>query len=228
MANSIENGYITDKNDATKITHFLYTANKQDGLVTLNLAGSKAKSEEYTLKTSDGSKILFEQKNSGETDKSISAPISGTLTKTQDDTSPSGITGIGKKSFANDSALQRIILPKTLITIEEKAFENCAELQVVEMNVVDAAKQLTIQYHAFDGCGKLHTVNLGEAKSIRIEAEAFNGCCALRSIVLPKDCSISDTAFNGCDTEKLCFVVKTGSDAERYAREHDYRYVQQD
>lgn len=50
------------------------------------------------------------------------------------------VSCIGKKSFADDTTLQRIVLPQTLETIEENAFENCKELQIVEMPCSDDVK----------------------------------------------------------------------------------------
>lgn len=148
------------------------------------------------------------------------------------------VSCIGTKSFADDTTLQRIFLPKTLKTIEENAFENCKELQIVEMpgndDVKGAGKEkqpaddkkLTVQYSAFKNCRKLHTVDLSGAQSLRIEAEAFADCDSLRTVVLPKNCSISENAFTGCRPDILCFVAPKDSGAGEYAREHNYGFVE--
>lgn len=148
------------------------------------------------------------------------------------------VSCIGTKSFADDTTLQRIVLPRTLETIEENAFENCKELQIVEMPCSDddekAGKEkqpaddekLTVQYSAFKNCRKLHTVDLRGAQSLHIEAEAFADCDSLRTVVLPENCSISENAFAGCRPDILCFVAPKNSGAEEYAREHNYRFVE--
>lgn len=271
-----------------KITRFLYTTEKTDGLVTLDLTGGQTAPEKYTLEaqaeipevkipvtgteesnisdskmstTWQGSNIdiscekkkITSELKCDATVSPVSVTVSGTLTKDAGGSSSSqNINCIGKKSFADDTTLQRIVLPRTLETIEENAFENCRELQVVEMpgndddentgkekqpadentgnggknNQPAPAEKLTVQYRAFENCRKLHTVDLSGAQSLRIEAEAFAGCDSLRTVVLPENCSISENAFTGCSTDILCFVAPNGSGAGEYAREHNYRFVE--
>lgn len=143
-----------------------------------------------------------------------------------------GISVIGEKTFYNDSTLQRLILPKTLTLIEQSASENSTDLQIVEIEASEEIKKssLYIQYRAFKNCTKLHTVILttqeeSDRRHVNIEAEAFSGCYNLRTIQITGDCNISDSAFDGCDNDKLCFVCKKNSSVEKYAREHGYRYV---
>ena len=153
---------------------------------------------------------------------------------------------ISMHSFANDSTLQRIILPEGLEIIEECAFEKCKELQVIQLDkavdggVNEDEKQsdeqsessendekknlLTLQYHCFKDCQKLHTVDLSLASSLRIEAGAFFGCYALRTVILPKECDISEAAFDSCDKDVLRLGVKANSKSEQFAREHGFRY----
>ena len=140
------------------------------------------------------------------------------------------INDIAAKSFSNDSTLQRIILPKTTMTIEQSAFDNCSELQIVELDSEDDFVLTLIQYQAFKNCSKLHTVLLKtneykDNQMIEIEAEAFSGCYNLRTMQISGEANISDSAFEGCDKDKLCFVCKKNSSVEKYAREHGYRYV---
>lgn len=68
------------------------------------------------------------------TDEFVTLDLTGTQAKAAGGSSSSqNINCIGKKSFADDTTLQRIVLPRTLEIIEENAFENCKELQIVEM-----------------------------------------------------------------------------------------------
>lgn len=131
-----------------KITRFLYATEKTDGLVTLDLTDTQTVPEKYTLEAKaeiPGVKIPVtgtdESEKYNATVSPVSVTISGTLTKDADGLfSPLNINCIGKKSFADDTTLQRIVLPKTLKTIEENAFENCKELQIVEMPCSDDVK----------------------------------------------------------------------------------------
>lgn len=131
-----------------KITRFLYATEKTDGLVTLDLTDTQTVPEKYTLEAKaeiPGVKIPVtgtdESEKYNATVSPVSVTISGTLTKDADGLfSPLNINCIGKKSFADDTTLQRIVLPRTLETIEENAFENCKELQIVEMPGNDDVK----------------------------------------------------------------------------------------
>ena len=132
---------------------------------------------------------------------------------------------IVEKAFSNDTTLQRIILPKTIMTIEQSAFENCSELQIVEKDTEDTESELCIQYRAFKNCQKLHSFVICQTKNVVIESEAFSGCFNLRTVRITGEANISDSAFEGCDKDKLCFVCKKNSSVAKYAREHGYRYV---
>lgn len=153
------------------------------------------------------------------------------------------ITNISKQAFLDDSTIERVIFPKDNnssepFTIEESAFENCSNLQIFQCeNDLITDKQsdeskndsklqkFVIQHNAFKNCSKLHTVILSAvADGITIEKDAFFGCTELRTIViLSKKSNINEQAFSHSD--KLVFVTIEGSDAERYARELGFRYV---
>lgn len=137
------------------------------------------------------------------------------------------ISCIGKKAFAYDSFVQRVILSKNIKTIEESAFENSSGLEILEAPCQKNGKikELCVQYNAFKGCEKLKVVNLENVKKLHIEAFAFSSCSSLRVIVLPKKCLIDENAFSGCDKDKLCFIVKPNSSSEYFARTHEYRWM---
>lgn len=137
------------------------------------------------------------------------------------------ISSIGKKAFAYDSFVQRVILSKNIKTIEESAFENSSGLEILEApyRKKEKIKELSIQYNAFKGCENLKVVNLENVEKLHIEAFAFSGCCSLRAVVLPEECLIDENAFSGCDKDKLCFIVKPNSSSESFVRTHEYRWM---
>ncbi|MCQ2604383.1 MAG: leucine-rich repeat domain-containing protein [Spirochaetia bacterium] len=83
---------------------------------------------------------------------------------------------------------------------------------------------ITIQYRAFYNCAKLHTVifpDIAARKKIDIRKDAFTGCTELRTVVFGTGAvKIDDEAFIGCN--KVCFVCPQNSKAERFAREHGF------
>lgn len=159
-----------------------------------------------------------------------------------------GINKIADNAFSNDNTVKYIKMEESIETIEKSAFENCSELEVVEIGkcskIFDedgscylikedndsnkiaentAAEELTIQFRAFSNCKKLHTVIFSDNKSIVIEDEAFESCTSLRTVVIMSEkVSISPKAFCGC-SKFLTFVTSEGSDVERFARENDFR-----
>ena len=147
-----------------------------------------------------------------------------------------------RNAFKNDTTTECVLLDSKVSVIELSAFENCSKLQIVEyvehkeiLTNEDGkipllkATNVIIQKHAFKNCGMLHTVifpNSEENGKIVIEKEAFLGCKELRTIVLRGNgFDIADDAFKGCDMDKLVFVVSPDSSAERFAREHSFRFV---
>lgn len=131
-----------------KIVRFLYATATKDGLVTFDLTDTQTVPEKYTLEAkAEIPEVKIPVTGTDESEKynatvsPVSVTISGTLTKDAGGSSSSqNINCIGKKSFADDTTLQRIVLPRTLETIEENAFENCKELQIVEMPCSDDVK----------------------------------------------------------------------------------------
>lgn len=160
------------------------------------------------------------------------------------------ISEIADNAFSNDSTAKYVKIGENIKTIEKLAFENCSELEAVDIgecskifdedgncylikedttggekgtNSNKTAEELTIQFHAFSNCQKLHTVIFPDNKSIVIEDEAFKGCTSLRTVVIMSEkVSISPKAFCGC-SKFLTFVTSEGSDVERFARENDFR-----
>ncbi len=197
---------------------------------------------------------------------------------------------VEKKACINDDSIECLLFYGNVSTLEESAFENCSELQIVEWTesgnllgkpdanaikgaitvtgnvgvteitgetdkdnvsgnvtvsgsleinepksaqsnaekIPELSENLIIQYRAFKDCSKLHTLVFpkNDKYKITIEREAFAGCKSLRTVILHGNGTfdIDDNAFASCDTDRLVFVVTEGSGAERFAREHGYRW----
>jgi hypothetical protein len=82
------------------------------------------------------------------------------------------------------------ILPKNMKAIGENMFENNTAL-----TTVDAANCQTVG------------------------AEAFKDCTGLEQVRLPKDCQISDSAFDGCGT--VFIFAPAGGSTELFCSGHD-------
>lgn len=155
-----------------------------------------------------------------------------------------------KQAFKNDATQECVLMTANVSSIGESALENCKELQIVEftdktecilcngeenkINLANSNFDLTVQYHAFKNCEKLHTVVFPamQKHKLTIEKEAFLGCKELRTVVIPNgEANIDGEAFKGCDTEKLVFVIKSdvaNCSVERFAREYGFQCVTAD
>ena len=95
---------------------------------------------------------------------------------------PNGVTVIGKHAFQNARNLREIILPDTLISIEDSAFDDCKNLK--RIMIPNAVR--TIGAWAFHGCDKISLFTL--SKNVKsIGRYAFGSCESLGAIEVDKD-----------------------------------------
>ncbi len=97
---------------------------------------------------------------------------------------PKTIDVIQIGTFA-DSAIESIVLPANLKTIEESAFARCTSLTRLEL----PEGVQTIGMRCFDGCTNLESINLPDSIS-SVGAVAFYGCTKLTSIDLPANVTV--------------------------------------
>ena len=122
---------------------------------------------------------------------------------------------IGKEAF-KDSAIEEVVLPDTITTIEHGAFAGCKSLQSI--NLPQSIRG--IEYDAFYNCESLkeiwlprcidgiHDDTFRGCKSLEqvyipsgiefIGSGAFMDCTSLRSLLIPVMASIEAYAFSGC------------------------------
>ena len=130
------------------------------------------------------------------------------------------VTQIGKHAFAHCSGLHSIIIPESVIVIENSAFMSCENLNIIELpnsieeinkyafvmcknisSISIPPKVRSIEEATFLGCENLEFIELPENLT-NIESIAFMFCSKLKSITLPKNidnlqgCAI----FNDCES----------------------------
>ena len=140
---------------------------------------------------------------------------------------PEGLTYIGNASFKNAVSLRSIVIPSSLTEIPNEAFYNAKSLTSVTVlsknvngNVSGVSK---IGVSAFEGCGVLATVTLGDSVD-EISNKAFYGAYKLTNLDLGVVETIGDYAFYKCESLndlKLPNGLKTiGGGAFAYAGIH--------
>ena len=105
--------------------------------------------------------------------------------------------------------IRSITIDEGLTTLRNRAFEGCSLLS----SVVLPSTLTYIDGYAFDGCSSLSSVNIPGGVTT-IYSCAFRSCSQLRRIVLPDNCTIFNSAFQGCSslTEIDCTALTaTGS-----------------
>ncbi len=127
---------------------------------------------------------------------------------------PDGVEAIGNSAF-DSSAVESVVLPKSLKTIGVNAFGGCANLK--EIVIPDGVT--SIGERAFDGCTSLTEIKI-PAGVTAIEASAFCGCEGLKNVILPVTItSIGDHAFGFCEALKEITVPKA-------AKIHDFAFAE--
>jgi len=92
---------------------------------------------------------------------------------------PNSITRIGKKAFLN-TGLTQIVLPESVLVLEEYAFAYCVNLSSIEVNAY-----IEIGECAFLGCTNITNEDIPLTASV-IKKNAFKGCNITKAVYIPK------------------------------------------
>lgn len=121
---------------------------------------------------------------------------------------------IGEDAFEDNDTMTEVIIPKSVVNINEGAFRNCTALKKVyfvnkePQAIADSDLKLIYRY-AFYNCTALETVDLSNVKVITLDSEVFYGCTNLKEIINMKAIGTAyDSAFEGCTA--LASVDLTG------------------
>ena len=134
-------------------------------------------------------------------------------------TIPDNCYSIRYRAFYNCKSLESINLPNGLKCIYPQAFKNCIKIK----NIIDEAKNLTIETEAFSNLKSLESLVLNDVSLI--DKDAFYGCSSLQKIELkhPKEIHLSSSSFNDClnlktaiiDTKKLIVIENKIKNSKR-------------
>ena len=121
---------------------------------------------------------------------------------------------IGEEAFKDNDNITKIIIPSSVIQINERAFQNCTALEEVyfvsenhredgQGNILDSDidwSDLSMIYEqAFAGCVKLKKVDFSNVKTVTVAMEAFANCTSLTEVVdMPSIGTMHHGAFANC------------------------------
>lgn len=114
-------------------------------------------------------------------------------------TIPEGITEIGAYALVNQNNITGLVLPSTLTTIGDYAFQNCRMLNNIQINLgaegtlFEGTTALNkIGQYAFDSCLSLASIKVGDTENVlpaslkEIGNYAFYHCANLKEITVPE------------------------------------------
>lgn len=112
---------------------------------------------------------------------------------------------INTYAFSKNATIEKVILPDNLVTIGDRAFENCTALS--EVNIPSKVEEIPL--YGFSGCSSLKKLIIPE-NIIIIAPGAFSDCTGLIEIELPSKLEdIGDAAFNNCSSLKKIDIPAT-------------------
>ena len=116
------------------------------------------------------------------------------------------VTEIKHQAFWN-SNLRAIVLPQSIIAIDDSAFDNCRKLIEVHQLGQHQKKAITISSCAFHNCVKLRTIIFAR-DMLLVGERQFAGCKTLKMLpAICGDSSFKKYAFHDCvKLEQLTFV----------------------
>lgn len=96
---------------------------------------------------------------------------------------PDGVTVIGNSALSEQTEITGVIIPSSVLTIKEDAFDKCTSLGSVTF---EGNGLRTIEKYAFCHCISLTSIQLPDS-IVSIEVRAFSNCSNLTSAVVPGD-----------------------------------------
>ena len=108
------------------------------------------------------------------------------------------VVSVEASAFLNNTAITSVVLPDSITSIGEKAFNGCESLTSVTFG--ENSQLTSIGENAFNGCESLTSVTFGKNSQLSsIGPGAFNYCYSLESITIPESVtSIGSDAFYYC------------------------------
>jgi hypothetical protein len=115
---------------------------------------------------------------------------------------PDSVTSIGDGAFDDCSSLQSVTIPDSVTSIGNNAFGGCSSLQSV--TIPDSVTSIGVC--AFFDCSSLHSVTIPDSVT-SIGDFAFYGCSSLQSVTVPDSVTnIGDSAFLNCESLH-CIII---------------------
>ena len=117
---------------------------------------------------------------------------------------PDSVTSIDDRAFESCKSLQSVTIPDSVTSIGNEAFSGCKSLQSI--TIPDSVT--SIGGIAFSGCSSLQSVTIPDSVT-SIGDWAFSECSSLQSVTIPDSVtSIGFSAFHDCESLQSIFISR--------------------
>lgn len=134
---------------------------------------------------------------------------------------PTSIVYIGEGAFRSCFNLKKFDFPRQIHVIYPNTFADCYNLEKVTLPPF----LVSILPNAFENCQSLRTIDIPESTQL-IGESAFQGCSDLREVIIRgfNTKLQGDNIFNIRNNNEVMIVCQAGSQAEKYAIEHNLSF----
>ncbi|MBQ8352428.1 MAG: leucine-rich repeat protein [Clostridia bacterium] len=111
---------------------------------------------------------------------------------------------IGEDAFKDDTSVEYVVIPETVVQIQQNAFEGCKNLKKVyfvsaQKNEIATSKLTLIHDQAFLNCTLLERLDLSNVKKITVARQTFMNCTSLKTVAkMTAIGTMHSEAFLGC------------------------------
>ena len=111
---------------------------------------------------------------------------------------------IGEDAFKDDKSVEYVVIPETVVQIQQNAFEGCTNLKKVyfvsaQKNEIATSKLTLIHDQAFLNCTSLERLDLSNVKKITVARQTFMNCTSLKEVAkMTAIGTMHSEAFLGC------------------------------
>lgn len=191
-----------------KVLSFVVALSMLSALVLVPLPTSAISPEDFTYTVNDDGTATITKYNGSDAEVTVPAEIDG-----------HAVTVIGYRAFHENQVIKKVILPDTVETIDQNAFELCSLTSITLSNNLTS-----ISSFAFVA-SKLTYVNLPSSLTT-LNDNVFAACQELAYVRIPHTItSIKRVPFAACNEKLLTIVGCANSAAQAYAEQKGFTFA---
>lgn len=125
------------------------------------------------------------------------------------------IQNIKKDAFKDCTMLKYLVIPDSVAQIGKEAFQGCEALEYIKLS----RNIQVLRNQTFMNCKSLTSIEIPSGV-LTLEDKVISGCEKLKMIILPESVVSIQQYSIGWDMKEVPIIGTSGSEAERYAQDH--------